>query len=61
MIDYTLFIRNLVQGLVLQVPYFWTSDDHIVAIKLTNSSLTLSAQAKPKNAEARQNIECVQS
>ena len=32
---YTLFfIRNLAQGLIPKVPYFWTSSDHLVVLKV---------------------------
>ena len=29
------FLRNLAQGIVLKVPYFWTSFYHIVVLKVS--------------------------
>ena len=36
---YTLFISNLVQGLVPKVPYFWTSNDQVIVLKVREKSV----------------------
>ena len=36
------FLRNLTRRLALKVPYFWFSLEHIVVLKVLNSSLSLT-------------------
>ena len=41
------FIRNLAQGLVLKVTYFWVSFYQILVLKFVNSSLIFTAHIVP--------------